>query len=257
MITYRRAEQKDFSSLKDLWSVVFNEEPTFLEKFFSTRFDERSIFLAEENNTIVAALHALRSSYTKQGVSKPCSFIVGAATLETYRKRGIMSELLKLTSDSIDDPITLFPAVRPYYEKNGYFTTSSVVEYAIAPSLTLEVRQEGFAYTDLNRIYTEATSPTGSLDRDELAWSFLTDGYESVAVKDGYAFLLNGKAVEAMALTEEAARSLLGILARRGVTTIHVLPNSPFEALLSNGTSVPMGMATDKALEGLYIAEQY
>ena len=65
------------------------------------------------------------------------------------------------------------------------------------------------------------------------------------------------KAVEAFALTEEAARLLLGILARRGITTICVLPGSPFEAFLKDCSPVPMGMATDKALEGVYIAEQY
>jgi hypothetical protein len=35
------------------------------------------------------------------------------------------------------------------------------------------------------------------------------------------------------------------------------LSGSPFEAFLKDGSSIPMGMAADRALEGVYIAEQY
>lgn len=257
MIIYRKAFREEFQEVKDLWNVVFNEEPAFLEKFFSTRFDPNHIFAAEDEGKIVSALHPLPASYTKEGVSKPCSFIVGAATLESHRNRGIMGKLLELVRISYPHPITLFPAVRSYYENHGYFTASTVRAYTIPSSLASDARQEGFACSELNRIYTNATYHCGSLDRDQLAWEFLTDGYETIATKNGYAFILDGKAVEAFALTEEAARLLLGILARRGITTICVLSGSPFEAFLKNGSSIPMGMAADRALEGVYIAEQY
>lgn len=258
MTTYRTAAWEEFYELKDLWNVVFNEEPAFLEKFFSTRFDPNHVFVAEDGGRIVSALHALPSSYTKEGITNPCSFIVGAATLQSHRNRGIMSRLLERVQASYPHPITLFPALRPYYEKHGYFTTSTARAYAIPPTLALNERQKRFATPDdLEPIYRSATYRCGSLDRDELAWGFLIDGYETLYVEDGYAFILEDKAVEAFALNREAARLLLGILARRGISTIHALSASPFESFLENGYPVPMGMATDKALEGVYIAEQY
>ena len=257
MIIYRRAEEEDFAQLKEVWNVVFNEDPTFLKKFFLARFDSANIYVAEEDGTIVAALHALSSSYTKKGVTKPCYFIVGVATVVEYRKQGIMGKLLDFVHDIYDEPLMLFPAVRPYYEKHGYYSTSSVIEYPLPASLANDVLQEGFSYTALNEIYTLATYNSGALNRDSLAWSFLTDGYETVHVQGAYAFLLKEKVVEAMAVNEKAARRLVGILVRRGLTTIPVLADSPFTHFLSDGKEVLMGMASRKKLSGIYIAEQY
>ena len=106
MIIYRKAFREEFQEVKDLWNVVFNEEPAFLEKFFSTRFDPNHIFAAEDEGKIVSALHPLPASYTKEGVTKPCSFIVGAATLESHRNRGSWASCWSSSAFPIP-PITL------------------------------------------------------------------------------------------------------------------------------------------------------
>ncbi|MBZ4673200.1 MAG: hypothetical protein JG773_169 [Spirochaeta sp.] len=255
-----RAKPSDYQELKQLWLVVFNEEPAFLEHFFATRISYQDIFVAREDDKLVSALHALPLYYHKRGEEHPTSYIVGAATYKEYRRRGIMGKLLEATRQAYDHPITLFPAVRPFYEANGYFTTSSVL------SFTLEAKNGGgeslavqYTYQDLDRIYRKATSEEGALLRDEKAWSFLTDGYEVLSVEGGYAFISEGKAVETMVLSSDAASSMLSLLKERGITEVHTLASSPLAKLLGRetGVPIPMGMSTSKELQGVYIAEQY
>ena len=261
MIVYERSNKADYSQLKELWNVVFNEEKPFLESFFSERIYFEHIFVARTDDRIVAALHALPSSYTKRGKKYPCSYIVGAATLNEFRSQGIMGNLLELTRNSYGHPITLFPAVRPYYEKRGYFTTSSVYSYPLN-NLNLAktaVKELSLDFSILDEIYTKANSLYGSLSRDNTAWKFLTDGYKTILIDKAYALIKDDIAVEATALDKKTAKILLSVLIERGIKKIQILKNSPFVHFLNQDEKeeIPMGMATNKNLKNVYIAEQY
>lgn len=255
-----RATTKDFEELKMLWSIVFQEDPEFLERFFAQRFQPEHIVVARKAGEIVSALHALPSSYTQGSSEKPCAFIVGAATYASHRKQGIMSELLAYTKGTTPHPITLFPAVRPFYEANGYMTTSYMEEYRLPQdqgASTISAEKQ-LSYPDLDTIYREATKIGGSLVRDEKGWEFLSSGYDLYTVHDAYAFIKDGIAVEAMATSEEAAGYLIALLQSKQIKKIRVIPNSPFASLLEGPfVQFPMGMSTDTTMRGVYIAEQY
>ncbi len=259
MIRLEKASPSDFLQLKMLWKEVFEEEEPFLELFFSQRIFFDHIYLAREGERIIGALHALPSSYHYQGQSYPCSYIVGAATAEEYRGRGVMGDLLEKTIESYSHPVTLFPAVRPFYAKRGFFTTSETLKYPLIHIREDQVNPVSLENGHLNQIYIEATKATGALERDELAWQFLKMGYEAIGVEDGYALLLGDKAVEAMALTEEGAKNLLTLLSKRGIKSIQLLKDSPILPLLlaNDATIIAMGMSSSPSMEGIYIAEQY
>ncbi len=259
MITYEKASPSDFLQLKALWKEVFDEEEPFLELFFAKRVYFEHIFLAREGDKILGALHALPSSYHIKGVSYPCSYIVGAATAEKYRGRGVMGELLKRTIDNYTHPVTLFPAVRPYYAKRGFYTTSATLSYPLIHPRDNSVDPLSLENSHLNQIYIEATKEVGALARDEQAWQFLKMGYEAIGVEDGYALLLGDKAVEAMALTKEGAQKLLALLYQKGIKSIQLLEESPILPLLveNDATYIPMGMSSSPSMDGVYIAEQY
>ncbi|MGE4454210.1 MAG: GNAT family N-acetyltransferase [Sphaerochaeta sp.] len=256
-----RANPSDHQDLKELWLIVFNEEPTFLEHFFATRISYPDIFVAREDGKLVSALHAMSLSYHKQGKTYPAHYIVGAATYSDYRRRGIMSKLLEATKQAYDHPITLFPAVRPFYEANGYMTTSTVCSFPLDSQKfsTDPCCKEARSLAELNAIYQKATEERGGLIRDEEAWKFLSDGYELLSVEGGYAFLSEGKAVETMAQDALSAKRLLTLLQKQGVKELLTLEDSPIAALLGGekGVPIPMGMSTSKELQGVYIAEQY
>ncbi len=271
-----RATTKDLEELKMLWSIVFQEDPDFLERFFSLRFLPEHIVVARMEGEIVSALHALPSSYIQDNTEKRCAFIVGAATYASHRKQGIMSKLLAYTKATTPYPITLFPAVRPFYEANTYITTSSMEEYWLPTNnvanntskqdnqtrnptqSTLSPEEKAILFSALDRIYREATKEEGALLRDRLAWAFLTEGYETLAVQDAYAFIKDGIAVEAMATNIQGAKELMSLLQKNGIQKLRIIPNSPFASLLEGPfVQIPMGMSTDESMRGVYIAEQY
>ena len=78
-------------------------------------------------------------------------------------------------------------------------------------------------------------------------------------MEDAYAFIREGKVVEAFALSLEAAERLIDALLGMEVESLQSLSDSPFTALLGeqNGVPTPMGMSTHPAMAGVYIAEQY
>ncbi|AEV29552.1 hypothetical protein SpiGrapes_1755 [Sphaerochaeta pleomorpha str. Grapes] len=259
-MTLERAKDTDFEELKTLWSIVFNEEAAFLEKFFALRFFPDSIFVAREQGKIVSALHALPSFYHQNKVVHRCAFIVGAATYADYRKKGIMSHLLSYCKQNLDCPITLFPAVRPFYEKNGYITTGELLRYNLEAVTEYEPGTEvSLSQDELDTIYMQATIASGSLLRDNIAWQFLLDGYQLLAVQDAYALIKDNAVVEAMAIDTSSAVALLGLMKQKKLDTCAVLHDSPFCPLIPGikGTVIPMGMSTAPFMQGCYIAEQY
>jgi len=261
-----RATKKDFEELKMLWSIVFLEEPAFLEHFFSQRFFPEHIAVARKEGEIVSALHALPSTYMQGDKEQKCAFIVGAATYAAHRKQGIMGDLLAYTKETTNHPITLFPAVRYFYEANGYMTTSTMEEYRLPQNgqskeknlLLASLHEQILPPSSLDLIYREATKEAGALMRDELGWNFLLDGYQLASVQGAYAFIKDGVAVEAMAMDREAATKLVSLLQWYQVEKLRVIPNSPFAALFTGPfVQIPMGMSTDPSMRGVYIAEQY
>ena len=260
MVVFDTAKDEDFDELKALWDDIFEEDSAFLNKFFSTRFFPEHIFCARENNKIVASLHALPYTYQKEGKIYNCSYIVGAATAPTHRKQGLMEKLLNNAKESYNHPMVLFPAIRPYYEKRGYFTTTHLHYYKLKElDFGKPTTKESLNFDQLNSIYNEVTKKNGSVTRDEIAWQFLVDGYELVTVKDAYAFIKYNNAIETAALTNEAAKNLLAILIEKKLEGVCVFENSPFTKVINKERDgrVAMGMATDKILEGVYITEQY
>ena len=137
-----------------------------------------------------------------RGQSGPFLYRWGC-TDEAFRRQGLMGQLLHLAAASSEHPITLFPAVRSFYEAHGYTTTSRLLSFPLRggkESHTPLLPVEGEA---LDRIYRTANAESGYLVRDEAAWEFLTGGYETVLVEDAYAFISEGKATEAFALNTE------------------------------------------------------
>ncbi len=62
-----RAKPSDYQELKQLWLIVFDEEPTFLEHFFATRISYQDIFVARKDDKLVSALHALPPVLSQTG----------------------------------------------------------------------------------------------------------------------------------------------------------------------------------------------
>ncbi len=275
----RRASAADKEELKALWQVVFNEEQGFLEDFFSLRFAPDNIFLIETDGIIVSALHALAVQFldVRQGTID-ASYIVGAATLDAYRKRGYMEELLKQVREQSEGPVLLYPAVRAYYEKHGFSSCSSSTVYDLRQTSyftqppSQEIPQVNVGRTvpdmkELNEAYEASIACNGGLLRDTVAWKFILDGFGSDIIQiqedsnTAYALIREGQAVEVAASTLQAGKELLAELGARQVTGIKTIQGSIIDELLSV-TNAPFtsrleGMSFPDIENNPYIGEQY
>ena len=157
-----------------------------------------------------------------------------------------------------DHPVTLFQQCAPY-EAHGYFTTSSVLSFPLEGIAASSDASIALDSSRLDSLYRAEHAHSGCLLRDEEAWKFLTEGYQTLCVENAYAFISEGKAVEACAGNESAAKQLLTLLAGHGVSEVHTLENSFLARLLDRqkAAPIPMGMSTDTSMQGVYIAEQY
>jgi len=259
MIEVRRSAREERDELYELWARVFDEDRGWLDRFFAVRYSPDDIFIARVDGVLASALHALPAAYVQRGEEQTCSYIVGAATDEAFRRRGLMGRLLTETAASYRHPITLFPAVRPFYEANGYITTSSLLLFSLEQETVDQLSSLAVDWQALDHIYRTANAADGYLVRDEAAWGFLTGGYETILLEGAYAFISEGRAVEAFALDHGAAEHLVDALSKAGITSLQTLAHSPLSALLGEeqGVPTPMGMSTRSSMAGVYIAEQY
>lgn len=226
----RQADVADKKNLKELWRTVFDEEAVFLEDFFATRFQPDAVFLIEEDGKPVSALHALPVRFRDgRGMDHDAAYIVGAATSQACRKRGYMEMLLRRLQTEISVPILLYPAVRAYYEKNGFASCSFSKTYDLrgqsgsgkscersfggqtsdihrtaegnpcraSDCRASDCRDAGVALMDVakfNLAYEASLNRHGGLLRDETAWKFILDEYLPEIVQidapDGAAYAL-------------------------------------------------------------------
>ncbi|MFA6689300.1 MAG: GNAT family N-acetyltransferase [Sphaerochaetaceae bacterium] len=282
----RSARVVDREELQELWGLVFDEEPGFLDMFFSLRFDPSHVFLIEEDGRIVSALHALPSRFLRaDGDTSDATNIVGAATLAQYRRRGYMEALLKHVRKSGTTPVLLYPAVRAYYEKNGFCSCSvstlydlersgGIQEDRCRPDETHSQPDEIFSNALLDRFdaaYVASITPKGGLLRDRDGWKLLLQGYApSIVTEDGrrygsagfaYAFVVGDTAVETAAQDGPSAQALIDALTDRGVAKVRAMEASPVDTFLSASalprSTMQEGM-TFPALPGNpFIGEQY
>lgn len=138
-------------------------------------------------------------------------------------------------------------------------TTSQTLTFALSPTDTSPIVTSGYDWQALDAIYTRANEKKGYLIRDQVAWQFLGDGYQTIVTDNAYAFIKDGKAVEANSLDEQSANRLIERLRAAGVKSIQTLAESTLSTLLGEkeGVPTPMGMSTHASIAGVYIAEQY
>lgn len=261
----RAAELQDTAALTYLWKTVFNDEDSFIIKFFRDRFRPYNAVVAEADGKIVSALHIVQCEMLTCGGIYPVSYIVGASTMPGYRGQGIMSKILEYCKNlSCDSCIALFPAVRGFYEKLGFKTVSHVNRYSLNRSYTEKTDAEKPSISELNEVYnTMIMQAGGGVSRDRLAWEFILDEKSTVYVKNksggAYANVKDGVAVETAAADAESAELLLNKLSSEGVKFIQAAPGTYIDSLMSKEKheTVGMGMLYPGLDCSVYISEQY
>jgi len=244
------ATQEDSLELKEMWNTVFQEEPAFLERFFSERYKPENTVILRQDGVIASSLHALPFTYG----GKPCRYIVGAATWPQYRRQGMMGRLLSFTRSFFAVPLFLYPeeTARAMYAGNGFFS-QILWQYDLMSDRKEPLEQPRKNLEGLQSLYQIMGK---SLDRDRLSWDFFLDDYRQggVSTKNGYALVENGIAVEAGYTDHDALLLLITTLRSHGISSL-ILRNK--EPLPYPCHPVPGGMYDTAELESVYIGEQY
>ena len=119
-IIYRKADINDTPKLKSLWIDTFDEDETAVDIFFDNTMSYTSVYCAEINSNIISAVYLIHCKLN----NKKAHYLCGASTDKLYRKKGIMSKLIKYAlNNSGDEYSVLFPAsesLYDFYAKLGY-----------------------------------------------------------------------------------------------------------------------------------------
>lgn len=123
------AKTQDREALFLLWQEVFGDSRETVGMFFESAVSLENTLTVRENGEIVSAVYILPARLKYQNKSYRAGYIYAAATKPSYRKRGLMSALLKFAREHAEqngfDLLFLKPDsehLYNYYEKNGYRT---------------------------------------------------------------------------------------------------------------------------------------
>ena len=247
----RFANADDLQEIVSLWNTCFPDDSGFNEYFFENLFDLRNVLLLQMDGRIAAMTqmipYQMRSS---DGKDKVYTYIYGACTHPEFRRRHLMSQLLK-HSFQLDQSLgragsILIPAepwLFDFYAQFGYqpaflLSTETVEDFKPdldAPQLSMlsnsHIRQ-------LNDLYESAFKPTeGHLARSQQVWKqqiemFHEIGFGCVGLRDvsgelcAYAFVWkpeNGQVyVQELIAQDDRSRDCLlrAIQAGTGVTQV-------------------------------------
>lgn len=121
------ADDKDFAELSKLWMTVFGDDVRYPEYFLNHSVKPSDIYAYREDGKIVSAFYLVDSQLVIENNIFSGKYLYAAATLPEYRKKGIMSSMIKEVVEYLEkdgtDFICLYPAnetLYGYYEKLGF-----------------------------------------------------------------------------------------------------------------------------------------
>jgi len=178
-MSFQLAKISDYKKLKELWKVSFNEDPEFLEKFFSERTSIDKIAVNIVNNHIVSALHMLPYDIEIGAGIVKASYIVGAATFKQFRYKGYMEGLIIYTLNVMRERgvaiCVLNPFNHDFYIKYGWETSTKLYKYKLSNNKKFEIKPQ------IKLLYTQN-------DMLFKLWDFNRSDIRMVAVEGGYGY---------------------------------------------------------------------
>lgn len=120
--------------VRKMWDEAFYQDSEeFRNFYFDRKYSHDNTYIYIENSKPVSSLQNLNYNLNFQGESFNISYISGACTFKSFRKKGYMSQLIKKTfRDNYKNNIvfsSLIPATSElfgYYEKFGYKIASYI-----------------------------------------------------------------------------------------------------------------------------------
>ena len=188
---FRRATEADCKSIEALWAYCFEkpDEP-FFQWYFSRACHMDDVVVAEENQHIAADLHLRPYTLNLRGNSMPVDYMVGVATHQAARGRGIASKLLKnafrISRSRGKSAVILMPSDASFYMPLGCSFYVQQWERSAAPewlarigekpekAMTVSSPDEWHILASVYEKFTERRN--GFTQRDEKTWRTFIEG---------------------------------------------------------------------------------
>lgn len=121
----RKLDTQEHFRTRELWEEIFTEDtPEFLDYYYSVKTQNNEIYVIEDEGNIVSMLHLNPYEMRIKDKVYQTHYIVAVATKETYRRKGLMKQLLEHVLRVMTDrgePFTfLMPAKEEIYLPFGF-----------------------------------------------------------------------------------------------------------------------------------------
>ncbi len=121
----RKLQVNEHTLTRRLWEEVFVEDtPEFLDYYYSVKTKDNEIYVIEDGDEIVSMIHLNPYQMRVEDKIYHTHYIVAVATKESYRKQGLMRQLLNHVMQVMADrgePFTfLMPADEAIYKPFGF-----------------------------------------------------------------------------------------------------------------------------------------
>ncbi len=247
-IRYGSDENKD--EIISLWNICFPEAPEFSEWYFKNVFSPKNTLIYEENDKITAMLQEIPLNFNNSGKA---TYIYGACTHPLYRKKGLMTKLLRQsfkndTLKGITHSI-LIPENEElfrFYKQFGYNKTTLVKKEVFKSSDFTQnsdnkyiLKKADFSdIENMNSLYKKVLCDNDFIFRDTSFWEKQIQMFSNLNgdcfclynAKDlnleAYAFLWPEKVLQAqeMCFTDNTAKSILckNLFAKSGAEELEI-----------------------------------
>ena len=155
--------ENDILSLKKLWKDIFKDSDSYIELFFSKKFNPATSFVIKENNDVCGMLFAELNTVVKAGKELKGAYLCGIATGPDKRGKGYASKLINHALENLKDVdiFYLIPAEESlfdYYERFGFkpFTFFDKVSIEKKEVLSIPEYKQEFSYEILNEFYEKS-----------------------------------------------------------------------------------------------------
>ncbi len=147
----------DYDELKSLWMTVFDDDSDTVDFFLTNTADFNKIYAYRDAGRIESSFYIIDSNIVIDGDNHKSAYLYAAATLPEYRKRGIMSNMIKYAASVLKtigfDYLFLYPAtddLYDYYEKLGFDTVFEDTRIKLSPSFMSAVKADDYFNASLD-----------------------------------------------------------------------------------------------------------
>lgn len=120
----RQTTNSDVPVLKKIWKDIFGDTDSFIDWFFSARFNPNMSFCTEINGEIASVIHSYPITLYLSEKKVSAVMISGVSTIPLYRNRGLMRKLFLYALTQLDiagfSLCCYYPTNSAFYQSLGH-----------------------------------------------------------------------------------------------------------------------------------------